>query len=167
MERLRYRRASSWELDLIMREAEKYGSLKHELFGVIEGRFRDIYAVNSSLWTELEDLKVPPYAFGTFVGTVKVDRNLVEKFYPNVEFFYFVDIEKNYAVLKPRSAFMFTTGKDVFRGGVREYSWEGSRKLVVMDENCTILGIGLINPDKQPFIRNLTDVGAFIRRQRD
>ena len=157
---LRYRRASSRELDLIMEEAEKYGKLTHELFGVVEGRFRDVYAINENVWNTIESMKIKPYAFGTFVGTIKVDA---EKFYPNIEFFYFVNVERNYAVLKPRSAFMFTTGKGVFREGVREYRWKGSRKLVILDENGIVLGLGLI---QRNFIKNITDVGEFLRRHK-
>ncbi|WP_258083374.1 PUA domain-containing protein [Thermococcus thermotolerans] len=164
---LRYRRASAWEYDLILREAEKYGELKHHFFAVVEGRFRDVYAVNESLWREIERMKVKPYAYGTFVGTIKVDKNLVEKFYPNVEFFYFVKVEKNYAVLTPKAGFLFTTGKDVPRSGVRRYVWQGTKKLVVYDENGVILGIGRINPEsRRKFILNVTDVGEFIRRKR-
>ena len=166
MEGLRYRRASAWEYDLIMREAEKYGELRHHHFAVVEGKFRDVYAVNEALWRKLEDLKVKPYAYGTFVGTIKVD-NLVEKFYPNVEFFYFVDVKKNYAVLSPKAGFLFTTGKDVPRSGVRKYSWQGTKKLVIYDENGVILGIGRINPESdRKFILNVTDIGEFLRRKR-
>ncbi|RLF77978.1 hypothetical protein DRN32_07210, partial [Thermococci archaeon] len=64
---LKYRRASSWEFDLIMKEAEKFGELKHEFFGIVEGKFRDVYAVNEEVWREIENLKIKPYAFGTFV----------------------------------------------------------------------------------------------------
>lgn len=164
---LRYRRASSWELDLILREAEKYGGLKHQFFAVVEGRFRDVYAVNGSLWREIENLRTKPYAYGTFVGTIKVDKNLVEKFYPNVEFFYFVDVQKNYAVLTPKAGFLFTTGKDVPRSGVRKYVWQGTKKLVIFDENGILLGIGRINPEsRKKFILNVTDVGEFLRRRR-
>ncbi|ASJ11488.1 PUA domain-containing protein [Thermococcus thioreducens] len=164
---LRYRRASSWEYDLILREAEKYGELKHNFFAVVEGRFRDVYAVNESLWREIERMKARPYAYGTFVGTIKVDKNLVEKFYPNVEFFYFVEVKKNYAVLTPKAGFLFTTGKDVPRSGVRKYSWQGTKKLVIYDENGIILGIGRINPEsRRKFILNVTDIGEFIRRKR-
>ncbi len=168
MEReLRYRRASSWELDLILREAEKYGELRHNFFAVVEGKFRDVYAVNERVWREIENLKLKPYAFGSFVGTIKVDRNLVEKFYPNVEFFYFVDVRKNYAVLTPKAGFLFTTGKDVPRSGVRRYSWQGTKKLVILDENGIPLGIGRINPgSRKKFILNVTDVGEFLRRRR-
>ena len=164
---LRYRRASSWEYDLILREAEKYGELRHHFFAVVEGKFRDVYAVNESLWREIERMKVKPYAYGTFIGTIKVDKNLVEKFYPNVEFFYFVRVGRNYAVLSPKAGFLFTTGKDVPRSGVRRYIWQGTKKLVVYDENGVILGIGRINPEsKRKFILNVTDVGEFIRRKR-
>ncbi len=164
---LRYRRASSWEYDLILREAEKYGELRHHFFAVVEGKFRDVYAVNESLWREVERMEVKPYAYGTFIGTIKVDKNLVEKFYPNVEFFYFVRVERNYAVLSPKAGFLFTTGKDVPRSGVRRYLWQGTKKLVVYDENGVILGIGRINPEsKRKFILNVTDVGEFIRRKR-
>ncbi|WP_082871975.1 PUA domain-containing protein [Thermococcus piezophilus] len=167
MNELRYRRASAWEYDLILREAEKYGELSHHTFAVVEGRFRDVYAVNERVWKELENLKVKPYAYGTFVGTIKVDKNLVEKFYPNVEFFYFVDVKKNYAILSPRAGFLFTTGKDVPRSGVRKYDWQGTKKLVVYDENGIILGIGRINPkSRNKFILNVTDIGEFIRRRR-
>ena len=168
MEReLRYRRASSWEYDLILREAEKYGELKHPFFAIVEGRFRDVYAVNERVWAEIEGLNIKPYAYGTFVGTIKVDRNLVEKFYPNVEFFYFVNVEKNYAVLSPKAGFLFTTGKDVPRSGVRRYNWQGTKKLVIYDDNGVILGIGRINPEsRRKFILNVTDVGEFIRRRR-
>jgi len=166
MEQLRYRRASAWEYDLILREAEKYGELKHNFFAVVEGKFRDVYAVNEALWRELEGLRIKPYAYGTFVGTIKVD-NLVEKFYPNVEFFYFVRVEKNYAVLSPKAGFLFTTGKDVPRSGVRKYVWRGTKKLVIYDENGIILGIGRINPgSERKFIMNVTDVGEFLRRKR-
>jgi len=134
MMELKYRRASSWEFDLIMKEAEKFGELKHEFFGIVEGKFRDVYAVNEEVWRGIESLKIKPYAFGTFVGTIKVDKNLVEKFYPNIEFFYFVDIKKNFAILKPKTAFLFTTGKDVPKNGVKEYSWQGSKKLVILNE---------------------------------
>ncbi|WP_370519836.1 MULTISPECIES: PUA domain-containing protein [unclassified Thermococcus] len=167
MSELRYRRASAWEYDLILREAEKYGELKHHTFAIVEGKFRDVYAVNERVWREIENLKIRPYAYGTFVGTIKVDKNLVEKFYPNVEFFYFVDIQKNYAVLSPKAGFLFTTGKDVPRSGVRKYSWQGTKKLVVFDENGIILGIGRINPEgRNKFILNVTDVGEFLRRKR-
>ena len=163
---LRYRRASAWEYDLILREAEKYGELKHHFFAVVEGKFRDVYTVNGRVWRELEDLAVKPYAYGTFVGTIKVD-NLVEKFYPNVEFFYFVEVEKNYAVLSPKAGFLFTTGKDVPRSGVRKYVWQGTKKLVIYDENGVILGIGRINPEsRRKFILNVTDIGEFLRRKR-
>ncbi len=167
MEReLRYRRASAWEYDLILREAEKYGELRHSFFAVVEGKFRDVYAVNERVWAEIETLRLKPYAYGTFVGTIKVD-NLVEKFYPNVEFFYFVDVQKNYAVLKPKAGFLFTTGKDVPRNGVKEYSWQGTKKLVIFDENGIILGIGRINPEsRKKFILNVTDIGEFLRRRR-
>ncbi|WP_324736672.1 hypothetical protein VFC49_06735 [Thermococcus sp. SY098] len=164
---LRYRRASSWEFDLILREAEKYGELRHSFFAVVEGKFRDVYAVNEKVWGEIENLKLKPYSFGTFVGTIKVDENLVEKFYPNIEFFYFVDIKKNYAILKPKAAFLFTTGKDVPKRGIKEYIWEGTKKLVLFDENGIILGIGRIQPNSErAFIKNITDVGEFIRRHR-
>lgn len=163
---LRYRRASAWEYDLILREAEKYGELRHGFFAVVEGKFRDVYAVNEALWREIEGLKLKPYSYGTFVGTIKVD-NLVEKFYPNVEFFYFVNVEKNYAVLSPKAGFLFTTGKDVPRSGVRRYSWRGTKKLVIYDENGVLLGIGRINPEsRRKFILNVTDVGEFLRRRR-
>ncbi|MDV3104196.1 PUA domain-containing protein [Thermococcus waiotapuensis] len=163
---LRYRRASAWEYDLILREAEKYGELKHRTFAVVEGKFRDVYAVNGRVWKEVENLRINPYAYGTFVGTIKVD-NLVEKFYPNVEFFYFVDVKKNYAVLTPRAGFLFTTGKDVPKSGVRSYNWQGTKKLVIYDENGVILGIGRINPgSREKFILNVTDVGEFLRRNR-
>ncbi|WP_461867113.1 PUA domain-containing protein [Thermococcus sp.] len=165
--KLRYRRASSWEFELILREAEKYGELKHDFFAVVEGRFRDVYAVNEEVWREIENLKIKPYSYGTFVGTIKVDKNLIEKFYPNVEFFYFVDVIKNYAVLTPKAGFLFTTGKDVPRSGVRKYVWQGTKKLVIFDENGVILGIGRINPEsKRKFILNITDIGEFIRRAR-
>ncbi|ASJ15278.1 PUA domain-containing protein [Thermococcus radiotolerans] len=164
---LRYRRASSWEYDLILREAEKYGELEHHFFAIVEGKFRDVYAVNERVWAEIEGMKVKPYAYGTFVGTIKVDKNLVEKFYPNVEFFYFVRVEKNYAVLSPKAGFLFTTGKDVPRSGVRKYNWQGTKKLVIYDENGIILGIGRINPEsRRKFILNVTDIGEFIRRKR-
>jgi len=167
MVELRYRRASAWEYDLILREAEKYGKLKHGFFAVVEGEFKDVYAVNERVWEELERLKVKPYAYGTFVGTLKVD-NLIEKFYPSVEFFYLVDVMKNYAVLSPKAGFLFTTGKDVPRSGVRRYSWEGTRKLVIYDENGIVLGIGRINPGSGgKFILNVADVGEFLRRSRD
>jgi 60S ribosome subunit biogenesis protein NIP7 len=164
---LRYRRASSWEYDLILREAEKYGELRHHFFAVVEGKFRDAYAVNERVWQEIENLKLKPYSYGTFVGTIKVDKNLVEKFYPNVEFFYFVDVQKNYAVLSPKAGFLFTTGKDVPKSGVRSYNWQGTKKLVIYDENGIILGIGRINPEsKSKFILNITDIGEFLRRKR-
>ncbi|WP_456423017.1 PUA domain-containing protein [Thermococcus sp.] len=163
---LRYRRASAWEYDLILREAEKYGELKHNFFAVVEGKFRDVYAVNERVWVEVENLKLRPYAYGTFVGTIKVD-NLIERFYPNVEFFYFVNVEKNYAVLSPKAGFLFTTGKDVPRRGVRRYNWQGTKKLVIYDENGVLLGIGRINPESErKFILNVTDVGEFLRRKR-
>ena len=166
VESLRYRRASAWEYDLILREAEKYGELRHSFFAVVEGKFGDVYAVNERVWVEIETLKLKPYAYGTFVGTIKVD-NLVEKFYPNVEFFYFVDVKKNYAVLSPKAGFLFTTGKDVPRSGVRSYNWQGTKKLVVFDENGVILGIGRINPEsRKKFILNVTDIGEFLRRRR-
>ncbi|WP_457751890.1 PUA domain-containing protein [Thermococcus sp.] len=167
MEReLNYRRVSSWEYDLILREAEKYGRLNHHFFAVVEGKFRDVYAVNERVWRELEGLTVKPYAYGTFVGTIKVD-NLVEKFYPNVEFFYFVKVEKNYAVLSPKAGFLFTTGKDVPRSGVKKYIWQGTKKLVIYDKDGNILGIGRINPgSEKKFILNVTDIGEFLRRKR-
>ncbi|WP_054840260.1 hypothetical protein [Thermococcus sp. JCM 11816] len=166
-EELRYRRASSWEYDLILREAEKYGELRHHFFAVVEGKFRDVYAVNERVWREIESLDLKPYAYGTFVGTIKVDKNLVEKFYPNIEFFYFVDVQKNYAVLSPKAGFLFTTGKDVPKSGVRSYNWQGTKKLVIYDENGIILGIGRINPgSRNKFILNVTDIGEFLRRKR-
>lgn len=164
---LHYRRALPQELELITKEAEKFGELKHNFFGVVEGKFIDIYAINEKIWREIEDLKIHPYSFGTFVGTIKKDKNLVEKFYPNLEFFYFVEIKKNYAILKPKPAFLFTTGKDVPKNGVREYVWQGSKKIVVMNEEGIILGLGLINPQSErKFIKNITDIGEFIRRHR-
>jgi len=166
MDGLRYRRASAWEHDLILREAEKYGELKHPFFAVVEGRFRDVYAVGERIWRELEGLKVKPYAYGTFVGTIKVE-NLVERFYPNVEFFYFVDVRKNYAVLTPKTGFLFTTGKDVPKSGVRSYDWQGTKKLVIYDDNGVLLGIGRINPNsRRKFILNVTDIGEPLRRKR-
>jgi len=167
MEGLRHRRASAWEYEMILREAEKYGRLMHRTFAVIEGQFRDVYAVNESVWRGVEELKLKPYAYGTFVGTIKIDKNLVEKFYPNVEFFYFVDVERNYAVLSPGAGFLFTTGKDVPRSGVRSYNWQGAKKLVIYDENGIILGIGRINPGtKNRFILNVADIGRLLRRHR-
>ncbi|NJE26277.1 hypothetical protein E3E22_06520 [Thermococcus sp. MV5] len=164
---LQYRKTLPQELELITKEAEKFGELKHKFFGVVEGKFIDIYAVNEEIWREIEDLKVPSYSFGTFVGTIKKDKNLVEKFYPNIEFFYFVEIKKNYAILKAKPAFLFTTGKDVPKNGVREYVWQGSKKIVVMNEEGIILGLGLINPQSErKFIKNITDIGEFIRRHR-
>lgn len=163
---LRYRRVFPYEFDLILREAGKYGELRHEFFGIVEGNFKDVYAVNDRVWKEIENLKLKPYSFGTFVGVIKTDRNLVERFYPNVEFFYFVNISKNYAILKPRSAFLFTTGRDIPKEGIKEYKWERTRKLVILDKNWTILGIGVIQPRKKAFIKNITDIGKFIRRRR-
>ncbi|AFK21808.1 PUA domain-containing protein [Pyrococcus sp. ST04] len=162
---IRVRRVSSWELDLILKEAEKYGELLHEFFGIVEGRYRDVYAVNEEVWKTIENVKLRPYAFGTFVGTIKVDENLVEKFYPNIEFFNFVKIEKNYAILGPKAAFLFTTGKDAPKKAVRQLNWSGSKKIIVMNEWGDVIGIGMINPkSEERFIKNITDVGEFLRR---
>ncbi|AAL82064.1 hypothetical protein PFDSM3638_09760 [Pyrococcus furiosus DSM 3638] len=159
------RRASSWEIDLILKEAEKFGTLVHNFFAIVEGKYRDVYAVNNEVWKIIEDLTVRPFALGTFVGMIKVDENLVEKFYPAIEFFTFVDIEKNYAVLGPKASFLFTTGKDVPKKAVRKLVWKGSKKIVVMNELGDVLGIGRINPsNEEKFIKNITDVGAFLRK---
>ncbi|AEH25364.1 NIP7 pre-PUA domain-containing protein [Pyrococcus yayanosii] len=164
---LRVRRLSAWEFDLLLKEAEKHGELVHDFFALVEGRFRDVYAVNEEVWRRVEALGMRPYAFGTFVGTIKVDESLVEKFYPNIEFFYFVDVQKNYAVLGPKAAFLFTTGKDVPRRGVRKLVWRGSKRLVIFDGQGNIIGLGLVDPkDEERFIKNMGDVGEFLRRKR-
>ncbi|RLF86605.1 hypothetical protein DRN41_02300, partial [Thermococci archaeon] len=63
--------------------------------------------------------------------------------------------------------FLFTTGKDVPKNGVKEYSWQGSKKLVILNEEGIILGLGLINPKSNgKFIKNITDIGEFIRRHK-
>ncbi|ASJ15807.1 hypothetical protein A3L04_01325 [Thermococcus chitonophagus] len=162
---IRVRRASSWELDLILKEAEKYGELLHEFFIIVEGRYRDVYAVNEDVWRIIESLKMRPYGAGTFVGTIKVDENLVEKFYPNIEFFSFIRIEKNYAILGPKASFLFTTGKDAPKKAVKEIKWQGSKKIVVMNEWGDVIGLGIVNPkEERRFIKNLADVGEFLRR---
>ncbi|CAB49179.1 PUA domain-containing protein [Pyrococcus abyssi] len=162
---LRVRRASSWELDLILKEAEKYGELLHEFFCVVEGKYRDVYAVNEEVWKIIEDINMRPYSLGTFVGTIRVDENLVEKFYPNLEFFSLIKLEKNYVILGPKASFLFTTGKDAPKEAVREIKWQGSKRVVVLNDLGDIIGIGLINPKSdRRFIKNLKDVGEFLRR---
>ena len=163
---IRARRASSWELDLILREAEKYGELLHEFFIIVEGRYRDVYAVNERVWKSIEKLKIRPYSAGIFIGTIKIDENLVEKFYPNIEFFSIIKIQKNYAVLGPKASFLFTTGKDAPKRAIKELKWKGSKRIVVMNEWRDVIGIGIINPkDEKKFIKNLADVGEFLRRK--
>ncbi|HII61135.1 PUA domain-containing protein [Pyrococcus horikoshii] len=162
---LRVRRVSSWEFDLILREAEKYGELSHEFFSIVEGEYRDVYAVNESVWKLVEKLPLKPYSLGTFVGTIRVDDNLVEKFYPNIEFFSLVKVTKNYAVLGPKASFLFTTGKDVPKRAVKKLNWQGSRKILIYNDLGDIIGIGMINPrNDEKFIKNLKDVGEFLRR---
>jgi ribosome biogenesis protein Nip4 len=41
------------EYDLILREAEKYGEIRHHFFAVVEGKFRDVYAINEPVWVEV------------------------------------------------------------------------------------------------------------------
>ncbi|WP_048055382.1 NIP7 N-terminal domain-related protein [Pyrococcus sp. NA2] len=162
---LRIRRVSSWELDLILREAEKYGDLSHEFFCIVEGKYRDVYAVNEEIWKIIERLKLRPYSLGTFVGTIKIDENLVEKFHPNIEFFGLLSLKKNYAILGPKASFLFTTGKDVPRRAVIKLNWRGSKRIVVLNELGDIIGLGLVNPDdEEKFIKNLRDVGEILRR---
>lgn len=71
---------------------EKYGEFRYYFFVVVEGKFCDVYVVNERVWREIESLDFKFYVYGIFVGMIKVDKNFVEKFYLNIEFFYFVDV---------------------------------------------------------------------------
>ncbi len=169
-EGLRCRRVSAWEYDLILKEAEKYGELRHHFFVVVEGLFRDVYAVNESVWRVVEGMHLRDglkiHSCGTLIGSIKLERSL-ERFRPHVSFFTFVDVLRNYVVLSPRTAFLFTTGKDAPKEGVRKISWKGTKTIVVYDEGGIVIGIGRVNPGSpKNFIINVSDVGKPLRRRR-
>jgi ribosome biogenesis protein Nip4 len=117
-------------------------------------------------------LKLVPkdfYYAGTYLGKVKKGR-----FFPSFNLLAILGkCDANRIVIDKKAAWLFICGRDVFREGV--ITIYGSRRrgsfTLVLNEFRECLGFGRITDDldsgyAKVVVRNVSDVGDFLRRER-
>ena len=83
-----------------------------------------------------------------------------------------VEVAANKIVLDPKAAWLFICGRDIFKKGITK-AYGTQRKgdcTLVMNPFGECLGFGRItenlgNPENQVVVRNILDVGDFLRRE--
>ena len=109
------------------------------------------------------------YYAGLYLGKAKNGL-----FFPSFNFLnMLVDVAGNKIVLNRKAAWLFICGRDLFRNGILKV--QGSQKkgdfVLVMNEFGECLGFGMIagifegSGKNEVVVRNLLDVGDFLRRE--
>jgi ribosome biogenesis protein Nip4 len=139
-------------------------SLNPELVVEKAGRF---YLLN----LELQKVAFRDFYFaGLYLGKVKNN-----KFFPSFNFLNMLaGSAQNKVVLDGKAAWLFICGRDVFRKGIVQ--WVGARRncnTLVVNEFGECLGFGRISGqlssgenDGEVVVKNVLDVGDFLRRER-
>ena len=108
---------------------------------------------------------------GTYLGKIKG-----ETFFPSFALLAMMAKQRaNKTTINARSEWLFICGRDIFKQGIVEVT--GPRRkgtyTLILNERRECLGFGKILRDPkdersrpQPVIRNITDVGDFLRRER-
>lgn len=76
----------------------------------------------------------------------------------------FID-ELNYVVVNEKAEWLFLCGRDIFKDGIVKKSLTQGNVLVVNEKNECI-GYGKIKSDRSQIIKNIFDLGDFLRRER-
>ena len=107
---------------------------------------------------------------GTYLGKIEGG-----KFHPSFPLLFMIaDNAKNKVVVDDKAAWLFVCGRDIFKEGVLEA--EGSRHkgayTLILNRYGECLGFGIMAKDldkakKGVVIKNILDVGDFLRRERD
>jgi ribosome biogenesis protein Nip4 len=74
--------------------------------------------------------------------------------------------EMNYVVLNSRAEWLFLCGRDVFNDGIAKKHIKSKCKCLVLNENGECLGYGLVEKNGAVEVKNLFDLGDFLRRER-
>ena len=108
------------------------------------------------------------YYAGLYLGKVKKGI-----FFPGFNFLNIIaDTAANKIVLGRKAAWLFICGRDIFSSGILKM--QGSKRkgdfTLVMNEFSECLGFGMItggfeNVQKNEVVRNILDVGDFLRRE--
>ncbi|MCX6709734.1 MAG: hypothetical protein NTV63_02140 [Candidatus Woesearchaeota archaeon] len=77
----------------------------------------------------------------------------------------FID-ELNYVVVNDKSEWLFLCGRDVFRNGIIKKSILSYGNALVLNSRRECLGYGKIEEKGSLFLRNVFDIGDFLRRER-
>jgi ribosome biogenesis protein Nip4 len=106
---------------------------------------------------------------GTYLGKIESG-----KFHPSFPLLFMIaDNAKNKVVVDDKAAWLFVCGRDIFKEGVLEA--HGSRRkgahILVLNRYGECLGFGIMAKDldkakKGVVIKNILDVGDFLRRER-
>jgi len=143
----RFNASISLDKKLLVKEKKRYFLLNEELKKVIRREF---------------------YYAGVYLGKVKNN-----KFFPSFELLNMIARkEANKVFVDKKSAWLFICGRDIFRQGLVKV--HGSKKkssyTLVLNQHGECLGFGRILDDlseegKGVAIRNISDVGDFLRRE--
>lgn len=109
------------------------------------------------------------YYAGMYLGKTKEGR-----FFPSFIFLQMIsECRANKVIIDDKTAWLFICGRDVFRKGIAEIHGSGKKGsyTLVMNRHGECLGFGRISCDlsdmkKGVVIRNIADVGDFLRRER-
>lgn len=129
--------------------------------GVLIKRSRFIFAASPELHKFMKNMSTDFFSIGIPLGEVK------KEFIPTPEF---VDFLSHYSDRKvfigPKSEWMFLCGKDIFRKGIANITFEKKRGSVFIfnryDEN---LGIAKFMGNANVPLKHILDKGAYIRKE--
>lgn len=76
----------------------------------------------------------------------------------------FID-EMNYVVVNEKAEWLFLCGRDIFKDGIVKKSLTIGNALV-LNEKGECIGYGKIKSDRSQIIKNIFDLGDFLRRER-
>jgi ribosome biogenesis protein Nip4 len=110
------------------------------------------------------------YYAGVYLGKTKEGR-----FFPSFIFLQMIGEGKaNKVVVDDKTAWLFICGRDIFKKGIAEIHGSGKKGgyTLVMNRHGECLGFGRMQRDfssakKGVVIRNIADVGDFLRREKD
>lgn len=110
------------------------------------------------------------YYAGMYLGKTKEGR-----FFPSFIFLQMIgECRANKVVVDDKTAWLFICGRDVFKKGIAEIHGSGKKGsyTLVMNRHGECLGFGRMLHDfsgakKGVVIRNIADVGDFLRREKD
>ena len=132
-----------------------------QIYHELEIVSKSFYEVPKELKEITEKANQEFFCAGEFLG--KIDR---QKFTPSVELLKRLrKVTKNVATVNDQAAWLFVCGRDILDKGIDDSGVEEG-VVIVLDRKDNILGYGILSYQHGVAIKNLWDLGDFLRRER-